>query len=148
MATSSDQTTHLDIASPSDIKTTAAHTETHDAEIPNRENTLDFDPSPIVSNVSAPEIEKPNDIQDQVAIEDSTDVKTATPGSPFPSPKLIAEDSKSMASVEDGEIVEQDLDNEVGVIPVAVQERQEQLDDKEKTKLGTSHYYHQSHLLM
>ena len=142
MATSSDQATHLD------IKTAAAHKETHNGEINNQENTLDFDPSPVVSGVSAPEIEKPNDTQDQVAIEDSTDVKTATLGSPFPSPKLVAEDSKSIASLEDGEIVEQDLDNEVGAISVTVQEQQDQLDDKEKTNLGMSCCHSQSRLLM
>ena len=148
MATSSDQATPLDIASPSDIKTVAAHTETHDAEIHNRENTLDFDPSPIVSEVSASKMEKPNDTQDEVAIEDLKGVKTATLGSPFPSPKLVAEDSKSIASLEDGEIVEQDLDKDVGAILVTVQEQREQRDDKEKTELGMPHYHHQGHLLM
>jgi len=148
MATSSDQATHLDIASPSDIKTTAAHTETHDGEIHNQENTSDFDPSPVMSEVSASKKEKPNDTQDQVAIEDSTGVKTATLGSPFPSPKLVAEDSQSIASLEDGEMVEKDLDNEAVASPVTVQKQQELLDDKEKTKLGMSHYNHQSHLLM
>jgi len=148
MATSSDQATHLDIVSSADIKTAAANTETHDGEIHNQENTLDFDPSPVMSKVSAPEIEKSNNTQDQVAIEDSTDVKTPTLGSPFPSPKLVAEDSKSIASLEDGEIIEQDLDNEAGASPVTVQKQQELLDDKEKTKLGMSHYHHQSHLLM
>ncbi|KAI4613306.1 uncharacterized protein J4E87_009953 [Alternaria ethzedia] len=137
MATSSDQATHLDIASPSDIKTVAANTETHDGEIKDQENTLDFNPSPVVAKVSAPEAEKSNDTQDQVGIEDSTGVKTATLGSPFPSPKLVAEDSKSSGSLEDGEIVEQDLDNDVGAIPVTVQEQQEQLDDKENTKLAS-----------
>jgi len=148
MATSSDQATHLDIASPSDFKTAVAHTETHNGEIHNQENTLNSDSSPVVSEVSAPKFEKPNDTQDQAAIDDSTDVKTATLGSPFPSPKLVAKDSKSITSLEDGEIVEQDLDNDVGAIPVTVQEQQEQLDDKEKNKLGLSHYHHQSHLLM
>ncbi|KAI4607235.1 hypothetical protein J4E83_009691 [Alternaria metachromatica] len=148
MATSNDQATHLDIASPSDIKTADARTETHDGEINKQENTLDFDPSPVVSKVSAPEMEESNDTQGQVAIEDSTGVKTATLGSPFPSPRIVAEDSKSSTSLEDGEIVEQDLNNEVGAISVTVQEQQEQIDDKEKTKLGISHYHHQSHLLI
>ena len=148
MTTSSDQTTHLDIASPSDIKTVAANTETHDGEIKDQENPLGFNPSPVVAKVSAPEAEKSNDTQGQVAIEDSVGVKTATIGSPFPSPKLVAEDSKSSASLEDGEIVEQDLDNDVGAIPMTVQEQHEQLDDKDKTKLGMSHYHHQNHLLM
>jgi len=148
MATSSDQATHLDIASPSDIKAVAAHTETHDAEIHNRENTLDFDPSPVMSKKSAPDVEKPIGTQEQVAIEDSTDVKTATLGSPFPSPKLVAEDDKSVASLEDGEIIEPDLDGAVGASSVTVQEQQEQIDEKAESKLGMSHYHHQSHLLM
>ncbi|KAI4606101.1 hypothetical protein J4E80_010309 [Alternaria sp. BMP 0032] len=137
MATSNDQATHLDIASPSDIKTADARTETHDGEINKQENTLDFDPSPVVSKVSAPEMEKSNDTQGQVAIEDSTGVKTATLGSPFPSPRIVAEDIKSSTSLEDGEIVEQDLNNELGAISVTVQEQQEQIDDKEKTKLAS-----------
>ncbi|KAI4640778.1 hypothetical protein J4E93_008370 [Alternaria ventricosa] len=135
MTTSSDQATDLDVASPSDIKTAAAHTETHDEEIHSEENKLDFDPSPVVSKASASEIEKPNGTQDQVAIEDSTDVKTTTLGSPFPSPKLIAEDNKSVASLEDGEIIEQDLEGAVGASSVTVQEQQEQIDEKAESKL-------------
>ncbi|KAI4678931.1 uncharacterized protein J4E88_006219 [Alternaria novae-zelandiae] len=137
MATSSDQATHLDIASPSDIKTAAAHTETHDGEIHNQENTLDSDPSPVMPKVSAPDVEKPISTQEQVAIEDSTDVKTATLGSPFPSPKLVAEDNKSVASLEDGEIIEQDLDGGVGASPVTVQEQQERIDEKPELKLAS-----------
>jgi len=151
MATSSDQATHLDIAAPSDGKTAASHVETIEGKVCSQENTLDFDPSPAVSKTSAPEVEKPISTQDQVVIKDSADVKTPTLGSPFPSPKLVAEDSKSIASLEDGEIIEQDLDGAVGASSVTVQEQQEQqeqIDDKEKTKLGLSHYHHQSHLLM
>jgi len=148
MATSSSQATHPDIASSSDIKTAAANTETHDGETHDQENILDSDPSPVVSNVSAPDVEKPIGTQEQVAIEDSTDVKTAILGSPFPSPKLVAEDNKSVASLEDGEIIEQDLDGAVGASSVTVQGPREQIDEKADSKLGMSPYHHQSHLLM
>ncbi|KAI4663298.1 uncharacterized protein J4E78_003709 [Alternaria triticimaculans] len=137
MATTSDQATLLDTASPADIKTAAAHTETKEGEVCSQENTLDFDPSPVIYRKSAPDVEKPIGTQEQVAIEDSTDVKTATLGSPFPSPKLVAEDNRSVASLEDGEIIEQDLDGAVGTSSVTMQEQQEQVDEKAESKLAS-----------
>jgi len=148
MVTSSDQATRLDIASPSDTKTAASHIETNEGEVCSQANTLDFDPSPVMSKTSAPEVEKPIGVQTQVVIEDSAGVKTPTLGSPFPSPKLVAEDNKSVASLEDGEVIEQDLDGAVGASSVTVQEQQQQIDEKTESKLGMFHYHHQSHLLM
>ncbi|KAI4684247.1 hypothetical protein J4E81_009127 [Alternaria sp. BMP 2799] len=135
MATSSDQAIQLDTAAPSDVKTAASHMETNEGEVCSQANTLDFDPSPVMSKTSPPEVEKPIGAQDQVVIEDSANVKTPTLGSPFPSPKLVAEDSKSVASLEDGEIIEQDLDGAVGASSVTVQEQQEQIDEKAESKL-------------
>ena len=148
MATSGDQPNHLDIAVLSDVKTAASHSETNEGEVCSPESTLDFDPSPVMSKKSAPDVENPVGTQEQAAIQDSKNGKTATLGSPFPSPKLVAEDNKSVASLEDGEIIEQDLDGAVGASSVTVQEQQEQIDEKAESKLGMSHYHHQSHLLM
>ncbi|KAI4918648.1 hypothetical protein J4E90_003035 [Alternaria incomplexa] len=137
MATSRDQAIQIDTAAPSDVKTAASHIETNEGEVCSQANTLDFDPSPVMFKTSAPEVEKPIGAQNQVVIEDSADVKTPTLGSPFPSPKLIVEDNKSVASLEDGEIVEQDLDGAVGASSVTVQEQQQQIDEKAVSKLAS-----------
>ena len=148
MATSGDQAIQLDTAAPSDVKTAASHIETNEGEVYSQANTLDFDPSPVMTKTSAPEVEKPIGAQNQIVIEDPIDVKTTTLCSPFPSPRLVAEDNKSVASLEDGEIIEQDLDGAVGASSVTVQGQQEQIDEKAESKLGMPHYHHENHLLM
>lgn len=148
MATSSDQTTGVDIAAPSGIKTAAANTETHEGEIHSQENTLDFDPSPVMSRESKPKVKKPKGTQEQVAIESSTDTKTTTFSSLFPSLKLVADESKSTASFEDGEIVEANADNAAGASHTAMQEQDEQINETADSKLGMSQYLCRPHILM
>ncbi|KAH6866365.1 hypothetical protein BKA58DRAFT_203168 [Alternaria rosae] len=137
MATSSDQTTDVDIAAPSGVKIAAANTETHEGEIHSQENTLDFDHSPVMSKESKPKVEKPKGTQEQVAIESSADTKTTTLSSLFPSPKLVADDSKSIASFEDGEIVEANSDNAAGASHTTVQEQNEQINETAESKLAS-----------
>jgi hypothetical protein len=147
MAVSSDKVTDLDTAAPSDVKTITANAESPEGEVLSQENIPEADPLVTNSNKSALKAKNAEDIQELDGDQDSAYVKESTLGSPFHSPKLFIEDSASVVSVEEREIMEENSNDSVEVSPVLVQKQEEQSIQQVESKLGMSYSYHPRHRL-
>jgi hypothetical protein len=147
MAISSDQATHLDVAALSDIETTAANTESPEKELLSQDRTSEVDPLPVMSEDLACEPEKSGEVQELDRIQEPADVEETALGSPFPPPKLVADDHESVVSLEEGEIMEEMRSKSAVASSVLVQGQEEQSNEQAELKLGRSPLHYARHQL-
>ncbi|KAG9196002.1 hypothetical protein G6011_01123 [Alternaria panax] len=138
MATSSDQATHLDVTAPLNAETAAENIESPKEELLSQEGASRTNPLPVVSENFAREPKKSGEVQELDHVRDSAGVEKVTLGSPFPSPKPIADDCGSMVSLEESEIVEEIPSKPAVAIPALVQGHEEQSNGKADLELEAS----------